>query len=140
ALDLWFHVDEADLHLVIPILPSSDWAGSQVGLRVEFAPRSAVELLQRYREKKQEARKRVAELPGGAGNYVPWPRSLTDYLEKELQSEFDLHYFVLDRAQFNEELVALDEYQPAPLAGELSGGAILKSLVRVDCLNAQRHL
>ncbi|MEE5037707.1 ATP-dependent endonuclease [Pseudomonas alliivorans] len=140
ALDLWFHVDEADLHLVISILPSSDWAGSQVGLRVEFAPRSAVELLQRYRAKKQEALKRVAALPGGAGNYVPWPRSLTDYLEKELQSEFDLHYFVLDRAQFNEELVALDEYEPAPLAGELSGGAILKSLVRVDCLNAQRHL
>lgn len=140
TLDLWFEVAEADLYLVIPILPSSDWAGSQVGVRIEFAARSSVELLQRYRAKKQEALDRAAALVGGAGDYVPWPKSLTDYLEKELQNEFELRYFVLDRAQFNEKLVANIEYDPVPLAGELSGGAVLKSLVRVDCLSAQRHL
>lgn len=47
---------------------------------------------------------------------------------------------MLDRAQFNDELIANDGYEPARLAGELGGGAVLKSLVRVDCLNAQRHL
>lgn len=109
-------------------------------MRIELAPRSQVELLERYRAKKQEALDRAAALDGGAGNYVPWPKSLTDYLEKELQSEFELRYFVLDRAQFNAELVANGAYEPAPLAGELSGGAVLKSLVRVDCLSAQRHL
>lgn len=140
TLDLWLQVGEADLHLVIPILPSSDWAGSLVGVRIEFAARSPVELLQRYRTKKQEALDRAAALVGGAGDYVPWPKSLTEYLEKELQSEFELRYFVLDRAQFDEELVAIDGYEPAPLAGELSGGAVLESLIRVRCLNAQRHL
>jgi hypothetical protein len=66
-------------------------------------------------------------LAGGAGTYVPWPKSLTDYLEKELQSEFELRYFVLDRAQFNDDLVAVDGYEPAALVGDLSSGAILKS-------------
>jgi predicted ATP-dependent endonuclease of OLD family len=140
TLDIWFQVAEADLYLVIPILPSTDWAGSQVGVRIEFAARSPVELLQRYRAKKQEALDRAAALVGGAGDYVPWPKSLTDYLEKELQSEFELRYFVLDRAQFNDELGTSDVYEPAALAGELSGGAVLKSLVRVDCLSAQRHI
>lgn len=140
SIDLWFHVAEADLHLVIPILPSTEWAGNLVGIRIEFAAQSSGELLQRFREKKQVALDRAAALVGGAGDYVPWPRSLTDYLEKELQSEFELRYFVLDRSQFNDELIASEDYDPVPLAGELSGGAVLKSLVRVDCLNAQRHL
>lgn len=85
ALDLWFEVSESDLYLVIPILPSSDWAGSKVGVRIEFAARDPVELLQRYRARKQEALARAAQLANnGLDDYVPWPKSLTDYLEKEL--------------------------------------------------------
>jgi predicted ATP-dependent endonuclease of OLD family len=140
SLDLWFEVGEADLYLVIPILPSTDWAGNKVGVRIEFAARNPGELLQRYRLQKQTALAHAAALPRGAGDYVPWPKSLSDYLEKELQNEFELRYFVLDRAQFDDDLVANLGYEPAPLAGELGGAAVLKSLVRVDCLNAQRHL
>jgi hypothetical protein len=139
-LDLWFEVNEEDLYLVIPILPSSDWRGSQVGVRIEFAAGSPEELLQRYRAKKKEALERSAVQVGVGGEYVPWPKSLTEYLEKELHSEFEFKYFVLDRAQFNDDLISDDNYEPVPLSGELSGGAVLKSLVRVDSLGAQRHL
>lgn len=140
VMDLWFEVTEENLYLVLPILPSSEWLGSLVGVRVEFAARNPIELLQKYRSKKQNALDRVAALEGGAGGYVPWPRSLTDYLEKELQSEFEFRYSVLDRAQFNDALEANAGYVPVPLAGEVGGVAVLKSLVRVDCLSAQRHL
>lgn len=140
TLDLWFQVAEADLYLVIPLLPSSNGVGSLVGVRIEFSAQNSVGLLQRYRAKKQEALDRVSTLAGGAGDYIPWPKSLTDYLEKELHSEFELRYFVLDHAQFNDELVANEGYEPAILSGDLSGGALLKSLIRVRCLNAQRHL
>ncbi|MDP1594238.1 MAG: AAA family ATPase, partial [Gallionella sp.] len=109
-------------------------------MRIEFAARNPAELLQRFRLQKQTALARAAALPNGGGDYVPWPKSLTDYLEKELQSEFELRYFVLDRAQFDDNLVENDGYEPAIIGGELSGAAVLKSLVRVDCLNAQRHL
>lgn len=140
SMDLWFEVTEADLYLVLPILPSSAWSGNLVGVRVEFAARSSFDLLGRYRAKKHAALERAAALEGGQGEYVPWPKSLTDYLEKELSNEFEFKYFVLDRAQFDDTLTANADYVPVPLAGELKGGAVLKSLVRVDCLNAQRHL
>ncbi|UWQ97142.1 ATP-dependent endonuclease [Rhodobacteraceae bacterium M385] len=140
GMDIWFQVSEADLHLVIPLLPSTAWAGSIVGIRIEFAAKSPAELLQRYRQKKEAALAQAEALPDGGGNYVPWPKSLTDYLDKELQTEFELRYSVLDHAQFNDDLEADAGYQPAAIAGELNGGAVLKSLVRVDCLNAQRHL
>lgn len=140
SIDLWFEVSEDDLYLALPILPSSAWSGNLVGVRIEFSASNSAELLARYRTKKKAAVDRAAGLVGGAGNYVPWPKSLTDYLQKELTAEFEFKYYVLDRAQFNESLVPADGYVPVPLAGEVKGPAVLKSLVRVDCLNAQRHL
>lgn len=140
SLDLWFEVNARDLYLVIPILPSSDWAGTQVGIRIEFAAANTQGLLQKFREKRQEGLDRVTAQLGGAGSYVPWPKNLTDYLEKELHREFEFKYFVLDRAQFNEKHEQNAGYEPAPLGGEQGGLAVLKSLIKVDTLSAQRHL
>lgn len=140
TLDLWFEVSEPDLYLVIPLLPSSEWQGTQVGIRVEFGAIDALELLRRFRNDQQLAQERAAELAGGTGDYVPWPRTLTDYLEKVLKHEFEFRYFVLDRAYFDSDFVQRDGYVPSPVAGEPGGSAVLKSLIRVDCLHAQRHL
>ena len=140
TLDLWFQVDETDLYLVLPLLPSTEWEGSQVGLRIEFAAHNSLELLRGYRAAKQAAADRVAAVEGGVGSYVPWPKSLTHYLEKELHAQFGLRYFVLDRARFDGDFVARGGYEPAPLAGELAGKALIDSLIRVDFLEAQRHL
>jgi hypothetical protein len=35
GLDLWFKVAENDLYLVIPLLPSTAWLGTEVGIRIE---------------------------------------------------------------------------------------------------------
>ncbi|CAA2137793.1 ATP-dependent nuclease [Methylobacterium bullatum] len=140
SLDLWFEVTASDLYLVIPILPSSSWAGTLVGIRVEFSATNGLALLQRYRHKRQEGHDRVAALPGGAGNYVPWPKCLTDYLEQELSREFEFRYFVLDRAQFDESFEPTVGYEPVALGGDASGATVLKSLIKIDNLSAQRHL
>jgi len=139
-LDLWFEVTEADLYLVVALLPSMEWQGTQVGMRVEFASRSPAELLQHYRAAKDKATAHAAALGNNAGKYVPWPKNLADYLQRELKHEFELRYSVLDRSKFNDQLVEEAGYVPEFLSGETGGASILKSLVRIDCLNAQRHL
>lgn len=140
SLDLWLEVSANDLYLVMPILPSSDWEGTQVGIRIEFAAANSQILLQRFREKRKEGLDRVVALSGGAGAYVPWPKNLTDYLAKELHREFEFKYFVLDRAQFNDEHEQNAGYVPAPLGVDQGGAAVLKSIIKVDSLSAQRHL
>lgn len=140
TLDLWFEVSEPDLYLVLPILPSSAWEGTEVGIRIEFGARNVSELLQHYRETKTKANQQAASLGESAGSYIPWPRSLTDFLDRELQREFEFRYFVLDRAQFSEAYEQVEGYSPAPIPSDPGGGSILRSLVRVDCLHAQRHL
>jgi hypothetical protein len=140
SLDLWFEVGAEDLYLVIPILPSTAWAGTLVGIRVELAPKNIAELIQRYRAARDDGRAKAAALVGGAGDYVPWPKSLSAYLLEELRREYELRYFVLDYTQFDAKFQAAEGYQPLPLGQEPGGAAVLKSLIKVDFLNAQRHL
>lgn len=141
TLDLWFEVTANDLYLVMPLLPSMTWAGTQVGLRIEFAARDSVDLLEKFRTARVEAQTKAAALEKRENEkYVPWPKSLTDYLKDELLHEFEFKYFVLDRSQFDEAHKPQKGYEPVPLGKEPGGAAILKSLIKVDNLSAQRHL
>jgi predicted ATP-dependent endonuclease of OLD family len=141
SLDLWFEVDARDLYLVIPLLPSLVWRGTQVGMRIEFAPRNSMELLGKFRKVRVEAQTKAAALERRENEkYVPWPKKLTDYLQKELLNEFEFKYYVLDRAQFDDAHTPQEGYVPLLLGKEPGGAAILKSLIKVDNLHAQRHL
>lgn len=56
SLDLWFEVAESDLYLVIPLLPSTEWAGTKVGIRIAFCPWSSLEVVRNF----QAAKAKVA--------------------------------------------------------------------------------
>jgi predicted ATP-dependent endonuclease of OLD family len=141
GLDLWFEVAASDLYLVIALLPSTAWQGTKVGMRVEFAARNPEELLENFRECRTQAQKKAAALSKRENEkYVPWPKSLTDYLKTELQNEFEFKYYVLDRAKFDDALDPVEGYEPLLLGKTPGGAAILKSLIKVDNLSAQRHL
>lgn len=140
SLDLWFEVAAPDLYLVLPLLPSTAWEGTQVGIRIEFCARSQDDLLAKFRQARKEALESATNLDSAPDSYVPWPKSLTDYLRKELSNEFEFRYFVLDRAQFDENYLEAPDYLPQPIVGQQGGAKILRSLIRVDNLNAQRHL
>ena len=144
SLDLWFAVEQADLHRVLDLLPRLEWEGSQVGVRITFAPRNEDETLVHFNERHQQAQDAVAamETPEGQEPYVAPPRSLREFLEEELGKEYEFKYFVLDEAQFNDELVPNEGYEPQELLREQgrTGKDIIGSLIKVDFLHAQRHL
>lgn len=139
-LDLWFEVAAPDLYLVIPLLPSTAWEGTKVGIRVSLTAKNSINLIQNFQEAKARGAAQAAELPPGS-QYTPWPRSMTDYLQRELKSEYELRYFILDRTRFDETTSReIGNYVPDELSGEPGGGTILKSLIHIDNLGAQRHL
>ncbi len=138
-LDLWFEVSASDLYLVIPLLPSTAWEGTKVGIRVSLTARNPLNLIKNYQEAKAKGIEQAAALPPES-QYVPWPRSMTDYLQRELKNEYELRYFILDHTQFDENFCEIGSYVPEDLGGEPGGGKILKSLIQIDCLGAQRHL
>ncbi|MYM84138.1 AAA family ATPase [Duganella sp. FT50W] len=159
-LDLWFRVGEDDLATAMSLLPSTEWDGKCVGIRVAFEPRDAYELVRRFRELHERANHAAialaskptadsepgteagaeAEARAEASEYKPWPESLTKYLTKELSKEYTFRYYVLDERAFIGYQAKEADYEPLPLGKEPGGAAILKSLLRVDFLRAQRHL
>lgn len=110
-------------------------------MRIEFAPRNPIELIEKFRAARADAQAKAAALERRENErYAPWPKSLTDYLKNELLNEYEFQYFVLDRAQFNDAHEAPTGYEPLPLGKDPGGAAILRSLIKVDNLSAQRHL
>ncbi len=144
SIDLWFAVEESDLHRVIDLLPNLKWKGAKVGVRVAFAPRNEDEALSRFRERHAQAQFAVADLEQSKGEepYVVPPRSLLEYLETELRKEYGFKYFVLDEEQFDDDLEPNVGYEPQELLRDQgrTGKDIVNSLIKVDFLHAQRHL
>lgn len=142
SIDFWFDVESADLHRVIGLLPSLDWEGTQVGIRIEFAATDPSAARARYREEREKARGAAGTTgEGGEGSKV-WPRTLREYLDERLAKEFEFRYFVLDRAKFDDDLNPTVDYEPARLAPEKgqTGASLLGRLIRIDFVSAQRHL
>jgi predicted ATP-dependent endonuclease of OLD family len=136
--DLWFDVDDENVHRVIDLLPDLEWDKVPVGVRLTYAPRDGEQLIKNY----LEARAKGAAKGGKESSaYESWPQNLTDYLTRRLRSEYEIKYYVLDAAHVDTDLRLEEGYEPFPLGGNAGSAArIVDSLIRVDFLDAQRHL
>ncbi|MHA3021840.1 ATP-dependent nuclease [Mycobacterium sp. BMJ-28] len=136
--DLWFHVDDDNLHRVVDLLPNLDWNGEPVGLRMVYCVRDGSQLVANYAEARAKAEREAGDRQG---SFRPWPQSLSEYLSKRLQQEYEIKYFLLEANQCNEDLQPREDYTPFPLGNQSSGGSkLIDSIIRVDFLSAQRHL
>lgn len=135
SLDLWFKISASDLHRVLNLLPSLTWEGTHVGMRIVLQPRIPTETIQHF----NEAKEKVDAFREQDGLYAPWPKNLFDYLDKQLSQEYELAYYVLNEAHFDEHYDENSDFVFISLKPE-EGKKIIKSLIRVDGLNAQRHL
>ncbi|NOT78918.1 MAG: ATP-dependent endonuclease [Bacteriovoracaceae bacterium] len=137
TLDLWFDVEQKDLYRVIDILPKLEWNNVPVGIRLEYAAKDPLKLAQNFSEVFKKA-KADSELHP---DYQAWPKSLFEYLLKTLRDEFEIKYYTLDFAKFDNSYKQENDYLPTPLGdSQNTGPKIIKSILRVDFLNAQRHL
>jgi len=140
-IDLWFEINQNDIHRVVELLPSLSWDGALVGMRIAYVPRNAAETYDRYAEMRRRVLAAAARNENGELIYDPSPKNMKDFLRDRLHDEYELSYSVLDPARFDENMVGEEGYVPVPLTGQdRSGREILNSLIHIDFLNAQRHL
>ncbi|GAB0157156.1 ATP-dependent endonuclease [Chryseobacterium sp. Alg-005] len=137
SLDIWFEIGENDLHRVLDLLPAVTWEGSIIGLRIQFQPKSSKDILARYIDAKTKA---SAHKPKAEEKtYRPWPKNLVDFLGKNLNQEYQFKFYSLDRSQFDNNFNQNLTYVPSAFPSD-RGKPLLKSLIRVDTLHAQRYL
>lgn len=138
TFDLWFDVDEGNLHRVLELLPSLDWDGGPVGVRMVYAPRDGAKLVANYKEARAKAEATTGDVKT---SYKPWPQTMVEYLTKRLQQEYEIKYYALDANECDDQFVLNDGYEPFFLGTHITGASsIVDSIIRVDFLNAQRHL
>jgi len=153
TLDLWIESAEADLYMASQLLPLLDEYSGAVGLRLRLQPRDIEALRRTYLRVKTEADRTLESdvLAEGELKAKLWPVDLADYLESELSSSFELKLYKLDPARISPSLALTDfdavgvihgqhELQAIDPDEEPLAMSVLKRLVRVDFVNAQRGL
>ncbi|MEO5347635.1 MAG: AAA family ATPase, partial [Magnetococcus sp. YQC-9] len=144
-LDVWLYVAENELHYVQKIIPTLDWDGGQLGVRMRLEPKDALELQQEYIKARMQALKlqdvavSARESDGVATDFqvALWPQNLVDFLQRQLHKFFTVKAYVLDPDACIEP--ANGVAKPQTLNGsEPIDGDPFRGLIRIDEISAQR--
>jgi predicted ATP-dependent endonuclease of OLD family len=150
-IDLWLHVEDDEVHYVQKLLPTLDWAGGRLGIRLRLQPRDAVALQREYLLAREDTR--VVEVSGETGGdelrkalalegedltVALWPQSLTEFLQRRLGRLFEVRGYILDPAKLQEPEHGRAQPQALPPDAEPVDGDPLKGLVRIDVISAER--
>lgn len=127
-LDLWIQVDNSELHYVSHIIPTLDWKGGLLGVRLRFEPKNMDELIQEFITLYNKSNKLSQEK---GKDFKLWPKTFWDFCERKLNTHFTLRTYLLDPEKPNEKQELAENNIPVD-------GDVLKGLIKIDIINAQR--
>ncbi len=145
-LDVWMQVEENEVHYVQGILPTLDWEGGRLGVRVRYEPKDRKQLQKDYLTARADARKlqstgaeQAAKQGQDAAQFqlAIWPRTLVDFLQRRVARYFTIRTYVLDPEACVDPIHG--RARPQALNGsEPIDGDPFKGLIRIDEISAQR--
>jgi len=140
-LDLWLQAETSEIHYVADIIPNLDWNGGELGIRLRFEPKDISKLFQDFTTAYKAAKAITAagEKEEMKMILTLWPKTLWDFLERELSTHFTVRAYALDPAALKPLVDGVA--QPQVLLPEnlpLSSDP-LKGLIKIDIINAQRN-
>lgn len=145
-VDVWLHVAEDEVHYVQKILPTLDWDGGLLGVRMRLEPKDAAQLQREYVNARaqalalQAAGATLAAEQGMAATdfqVAIWPQNLVEFLQRRLTAFFTVRAYVLDPAACVDP--EHGKAQPQALNGsEPIDGDPFRGLIRIDEISAQR--
>jgi len=132
SLDVWLKVESNEIHYVSHIIPTLDWTGGNLGIRLVFEPKSAEKLYKSYKSF-FEAAKSTSESRGNGKSLKLWPQTMRDFLDKELHEHFGIKAYILDPSKCTEQTPQSLPENSEPIEGDPFSG-----LFKIDIINAQR--
>lgn len=131
-LDVWINVEENEIHYVNHIIPTLDWAGGKLGIRLRFEPKNIEALYTDYNTAQSTVDKLMEDRKKKTTKL--WPIHLWDFLQKKLHTYFTVNAYILDPSKFGQENVPqllAEDNQPTDFDP-------FQGLVKIDIINAQR--
>jgi len=150
-LDIWLKVENDEIHHVSALLPSLDWAGGLLGVRLCLRPKDLEGFYREYRiaiqdvhKLHQAAKDAKAKEEEGAEKaemkLTLWPVSLTDFLSRKLSQHLEMQTFLLDPEKLVDPVNGQAKQQGLAEDALPLDTDPLHGLIRVNEINAQRGL
>jgi len=149
ALDIWLNVENGELHHVSGLLPTLDWAGGNLGVRLRLQPKDLESLYREYRTAIKDVRtlhnaaaanaKPTAD-GDAAKKLTLWPVSLSDFLDRKLSQHFVMRAYLLDPKKLTDPVKGQAKPQLLPPGAVPLDGDPLQDLIRVKEISAHRGL
>jgi predicted ATP-dependent endonuclease of OLD family len=142
SLDVWLKVENDEIHYVSQILPTLDWNGDSLGIRLRFEPKNIEDLYKDYFSSFQSAKETtdIAKKQEGTNNVTLqlWPRTMREFLDKRLNTHFTVRAFTLDPTKRKPPEEGVAQPQELPVDSLFLDEDPFKGLIKIDKINAQR--
>jgi hypothetical protein len=98
-IDVWLSVGSGEFHLVQKLIPTLDWKGGLLGIRLRFEPNEPAAIQSDYLSERAKGTVTLAAAAAAGGTGTPvtlWPQSLIDYLDRRMGKHFKVRTYLLD--------------------------------------------
>ena len=129
-MDVWLEVRNDELHYVANIIPTLEWSGGKLGVRLSCLPKDIGKLFDDYKNAYEQARK-TEKSKSNAGDVKLQPQNLCGFIENSLNKYFEIKAFILDPQKINEQ-------QRTDFDCECDVKNPFNGLIKIDMIAAQR--
>ncbi len=142
SIDVWIKAENKEIYYVSHILPTLDWTGGSLGIRLRLEPKNIEELYKDYissfksaketieiAKKQKETSKSTLEL---------WPRTMREFLDKQLFTRFTVRSYILDPKKRKSPIEGVAQPQELPSDSLYLNEDPFKGLIKIDPIDAQR--
>lgn len=145
-LDVWLQVAKDEVHYVQRILPTLDWDGGRLGVRMRLEPKDPEQLQKEFVTARAKALAlqtvgvdQAAKQDGDAADFqvAIWPRDLIEFLQRKLTTSFTVRAYVLDPALCVDPQHGMAKPQMLNGSDPIDGNPF-RGLIRIDEISAQR--
>ncbi|TCS93294.1 AAA family ATPase [Hazenella coriacea] len=140
TMDIWLQVEEKEIHYVTHLIPTLDWDGGLLGVRLRLEPKNIEDLHKNFLDSIKQVQETLAtaKLEKDGESISLWPRDLEDYLNRKIQTQFMIKSYILDPAKCSQPENGIAQPQILPLDSQPLEGDPFRKLFLVHHINAQR--
>ena len=138
ALDVWLDVQSNEIHYVQHLLPTLDWKGGLLGVRLRLEPTKLEDLKAEYVTLRQQSGAVLKAANKNKDDIPLWPVSMKDFLERGFNSKLRIRSYILDPEKVVPPINGIATPQTLSPHIEASEENPFSGLIRIDEVNAQR--
>ncbi len=137
-LDVWINANVSETHYVAKLLPSIEWNGGLIGVRLRYQPKDPDAFQREYLQARDLVKKTLGAAKAGSKPATLWPANMIEFLERRMRGLFVVQGFVLDPTLLTIPAEGIATPQKVAIGDEPIGGEPFKGLIKIDEINAQR--